>query len=291
MTENPESRTDDVKICADHVRNNDPDRYLCAMFTPVIARPALMSLYAFNIELALVRERVNEQLLGEMRFQWWREQIDHSYEGTARPEGIAGALYDFIRDYNPPRHCFHDLINSRTRDLSDGPFKDLIAFEDYCSGTTAPLIQLSLVPLAPKGSHDLIPEPLARNMGVAWAIIGLIRAIPTNAAHGRCMIPLSLMEHYGVTREAVFSNQTRSILKHIARDMAASAQIHLESARVQIYSANDALFPGFLPLVMADYYLRSLQKSEYDPFHARVQHPNSAVRALRLMFAAWRKRC
>ena len=136
-TEIPESGSGDANICADHVRNHDPDRYLCAMFAPVSVRPALMALYAFNIELSMVRERVNEPLLGEMRFQWWRDQIDGCYGGTPRPEGIAGELYSFIKKFDPPRQFFDDLINTRTRDLVEEPFGDLSDFEEYCRGTAA----------------------------------------------------------------------------------------------------------------------------------------------------------
>ena len=250
-----------------------------------------MSLYAFNIELAMVRERVNEQLLGEMRFQWWRDQITCGYAGSARPEGIAGALYDFIRQCEPPREYFDILIDSRTRDLSDGLFEDLTDFEEYCRGSTMPLIQLSFVPIARQIGHEPILGSLAQNVGMVWAITGLIRAMPTHATHGRCMIPLSLMIHHGLTRETVFSDQARSHLNLIIEELVARAEKHLNSAKAQIQTANKALFPGFLPLVMADFYLSAIRKSGFDPFHRRVQQPNRAARALRLIYASWRKRC
>ncbi len=294
-----ESGSDQADICTDHVRRNDPDRYLCAMFTPAHARSALMSIYAFNIELAMVRERVNEQLLGEMRFQWWRDQIGSSYAGSVRPEGTAGAVYDFIRQYDPPREYFDTLIDSRTRDLSDDLFEDLIAFEKYCCDSTAPLIQLSFVPLAfqadvpiaLQAGHEAIPDSIARSVGTAWAIAGLIRAIPVHAAHGRCMIPLSLMNRHGLTRETVFLDQARPHLKLIVEELTTLAENHLNSARAQAQTVNAALFSGFLPLVMANFYLSTIRKSGFDPFHTRVQQPNRAARALRLLYASWRKRC
>jgi len=118
-----ESDSGHIKFCADHVRQHDPDRYLCTMFSPPSVRPALFSLYAFNCELALVRERVQESILGEMRFQWWRDQVENAYGGSVRPDGIAGSLYDFIKQYTPARVYLDDLINNLS-----GPHvvKDLI---------------------------------------------------------------------------------------------------------------------------------------------------------------------
>jgi len=258
-----------------------------------------MSLYAFNSELAMIRERVNERLLGEMRIQWWREQIDRSFAGSGRPEGIAGALYDFINRFKPSQDQFEILIENRVRDLSDDLFEDTAAFERYCSGSTTPLIRMSLLPIAfpitPPVTSGAPDDPALdtaiHHAGIAWATTGLIRAMPSLAAHGRCMIPVSLLEHYGVTRETIYAEQTRPSLKRVVEETVSRAEHHLNSARTQIRTIDPALFPAFLPLTMAGFYLSTIRKSGFDPFHPRVQQPNNAVRALRLMYAAWRKRC
>lgn len=289
--ENHESISSDSSLCAEHVRQYDPDRYLCAMFSPPPTRQALMSLFAFNSELAMIRDRVNERLLGEIRFQWWREQIDRSFAGSGRPEGIAGALHDFINRFKPSKDQFEILIENRIRDLSDDLFEDTPAFERYCSGSTTPLIRMSLLPITSGAPDDPALDTVTHHAGIAWAATGLIRAIPSLAAHGRCMIPLSLLEHNGVTRETIYAQQARPSLKRIVEETVSQAEHHLNSARTYIRAIDPTLFPAFLPLAMADFYLSTIRKSGFDPFHARVQQPNNAVRALRLMYAAWRKQC
>ena len=42
--------------CAVLVRDADRDRYLATLFAPAAQRDALFSLYAFNVEIARVRE-------------------------------------------------------------------------------------------------------------------------------------------------------------------------------------------------------------------------------------------
>jgi 15-cis-phytoene synthase len=55
--------------CEGLVRAADRDRFLTTLFAPAEHRPALLSLYAFNLEIVRVREAVHEPLAGEIRLQ------------------------------------------------------------------------------------------------------------------------------------------------------------------------------------------------------------------------------
>src|SRR5271156_3271915 len=73
------------------VRRHDRDRFQTALFAPAARREALFALYAFNYEIARVRESVREPMLGQIRLQWWREAIDAAYAGAAsRRHEVAG---------------------------------------------------------------------------------------------------------------------------------------------------------------------------------------------------------
>lgn len=290
----PESRESTrmlADMCHEHVRQHDPDRYLCTMFAPEPVRGNLMALYAFNVELALVRDRVSEELLGEMRFQWWREQIEAAYGGAARPEGYAGALHDFITKCNPPQEMFVRLIDARTRDLSHDLFEDMSELEGYCRGITQPLLQLTLHSLATETSSILPDETLLEDIAIAWALTTLIRAVPAHAAHGRCLIPRTFLQEQDTTREAVYSEVARQQRNAIIKQLATEAERRLASARQQAHSVSKDLFPALLPITLSGFYLSTIRKSGYDPFHARIMMPNRAKRVLRLLYATWRKRC
>ena len=56
-------------------RLNDRDRFLCSIFAPKGIREGLFTVLAFNVEIAKTREMVRENLLGEIRLQWWRDTI------------------------------------------------------------------------------------------------------------------------------------------------------------------------------------------------------------------------
>ena len=51
-----------LSYCAEQVRVHDDDRFLCALFAPEPARKGLLALYAFNLEIARIREVVSEPM-------------------------------------------------------------------------------------------------------------------------------------------------------------------------------------------------------------------------------------
>src|SRR5215467_12433539 len=74
-----------ASFCADLVRNADRDRFFATLFASAHKRDALYALYAFDVEIAQVRDRAREAAPGEFRLQWWREVV----QGELRVEAIA----------------------------------------------------------------------------------------------------------------------------------------------------------------------------------------------------------
>jgi phytoene synthase len=69
----------------DQVRAADPDRWLSSRFVgDAEARADLIALYAFEAELLAIPTRVTQPLLAEMRYAWWREQMDGVFAGEPR---------------------------------------------------------------------------------------------------------------------------------------------------------------------------------------------------------------
>lgn len=80
------------------VRAADPDRWMSSRFVADDqARADLIALYAFEAELTAIPSKVSQPLLAEMRYAWWREQLDGVFAGTPRKghpvlEALAGAV-------------------------------------------------------------------------------------------------------------------------------------------------------------------------------------------------------
>src|SRR5215469_12593939 len=93
------------------VRQHDHDRFQTALFAPAARREALFALYAFNYEIARVRESVREPALGEIRLEWWRQAVDAAYLGKPPRHPVAEAVAEAVRAFAPARAHFDRLID------------------------------------------------------------------------------------------------------------------------------------------------------------------------------------
>ena len=83
------------------LRAADPDRYLSMLYAPQDRRADLLALYAFNAEVAGIRDRVSEPMPGEIRLQWWRDVIaapDPAVAAAGNPLAEAPTLIPALGD-------------------------------------------------------------------------------------------------------------------------------------------------------------------------------------------------
>lgn len=111
------------------VRRSDIDRWLSSRFVSDLqARADLIALYAFEAELLAIPTRVTQPLLAEMRYVWWREQMDGVFAGTARKgHPVLEALTDVVARHGLERTPFDALIEAHVGRVHGEPH-DLDAF-------------------------------------------------------------------------------------------------------------------------------------------------------------------
>lgn len=268
--------------CADQVRLHDRDRYLTALFAPDSRRDGLFALYAFNLEVSRVRETISERLIGEMRLQWWRDALEAVY-GGARPPAhpVAEALSAAISRHKLERALFERLIDARGRDLDDEPPADLPALVGYARDTSASLTQLALGVLE---VSDAGASKAADDVGIAYALAGLLRAVPFHASQKRLYLPRTLREGAGLDAGRLFELKPDAALPLVVRPIVAEARAHL--ARARNHAVPRAALAALLPAVVADAALERLERAGFDPFAPRVAR-SGAILPLAL---AWRAR-
>ena len=113
----------------DQVRAADPDRWLSSRFVADgQARADLIALYAFEAELLAIPTRVTQPLLAEMRYVWWREQMDGVFAGAARKgHPVLEALTEIVARRGLERGPFDALIEAHVGRVHGEPH-DLEAF-------------------------------------------------------------------------------------------------------------------------------------------------------------------
>jgi phytoene synthase len=173
---------DAFAYCAELVRRADRDRFLASLFAPAERRDALAALYAFNIEIARVREAAREALPGEIRLQWWRDVLDGERAEEAAANPVAAALLATISQHGLAAATLSDLIEARRFDLYDEPIASIMDLETYAARTSSALIALAAQVLGVDAA------PAAEPAGIAYGIAGLLRSFPLHAAR-RAALP------------------------------------------------------------------------------------------------------
>jgi len=266
------TKADRLSPVAALVRRHDRDRFQTVLFAPAARREALFALYAFNYEIARVRERVIEPTLGRIRLEWWRETIAAAYEdGPARRHLVVEPLTAAIREHALTREHFDRLIDARERDLDDEAPASLAILEDYAEATSARLVHLALEIL---GVGDTAARHAGRHVGIAYALAGLLRAVPNQARAGRCLVPVDIAARTEFAAEDYRALRTTAALRRATAEIAAAASRHLVLARACRPAIARATLPALLPAIVAARSLRRLERAGYDPFDPTLAAPD-----------------
>jgi NADH dehydrogenase [ubiquinone] 1 alpha subcomplex assembly factor 6 len=248
------------------VRRHDGDRFRTALFAPAARREALFALYAFNYEIARVRETVTEPTLGRIRLEWWRENIAAAYrDDVPRHHPVIEELTAAIRGNTLTRLHFDRLIDARETDLDEGPRASLDALEGYAEDTSARLIYLALETLGVRGepAHEA-----GHHVGIAYSLSGLLRAMPILKAATRPIIPVDIAARNQLDMTDAQPLRRSPALCSAVAEIAAAAEAHLRSARAMRKYVPRRAVPALLPGAIADWSLRRLRRAAYDPFDA-----------------------
>lgn len=231
----------------------DPDRYRSALFADKAARGKLMTLYAFHAELAKVPELVSEPMLGEIRYQWWRDCIEEIYSGSiVRKHEVATPLADVLRGCDVPRFWADRLIDGRARDLDPQPFRSIDDTKAYCAQTSGVLMQMAVHILGGEADDAVLAA------GKAWGLTGIARS----------------WKYY-----------TNGMLSEISfEEMCGAAKASHARAKGGLDKLSPAAFPAVAYTALVPKFLAKLTQSGHDAAMQSVQYA-PVLKQLRLMGA------
>jgi 15-cis-phytoene synthase len=262
--------------CEQLLREADRDRFLATLFAPANRRGALYALYAFNLEIARVREVIREAAAGEIRLQWWRDALERPGAGEARANPVAAALLDTVVRFRLPAASLIALSEARAFDLYNDPMPTLAALEAYAQATSSTVMGLAARIL---DAHHADIAAAVREAGIAYALAGLLRAFPLHASRGQLYVPLDVLERHGAKPADILAGRATVEISAALAAMRASARSHFDAYRR--IAIPGAVAAAFLPVALVPLYLKALERSR-DPFKA------ADVQPWRRQWALWR---
>ncbi|OAE47169.1 phytoene/squalene synthase family protein [Agrobacterium tumefaciens] len=259
--------TENIDVCLATLRDTDRDRYLACLLSPGDKRNALAALYAFNAEIARIRDSVREALPGEVRMQWWRDLLEGNPHGDSQSHPVAAALLTTIETYRLPRPVLANMIEARIFDLYDDLFEDRNALEGYAGETASALIQLSSLVLSAEDAAS--SAEAAGHAGVAQAMAGMLLLTPLHRRRGQVYIPADMLAAAGLDRETFLEGEDRQRIGIAIEIFATHALDHLEKARRARVPKN--IFAAYLPVSLAGPVIAAARKAGSGVFDGDLQ--------------------
>lgn len=252
-------------------RSGDYDRFLAIQRAPVKCRASLYVLAAFSVELARIAEIVSEPLIGHIRLAWWREALEEIAAGKApRNHPLVLALAEIYSAQPEIFRLLLEIIEARAADLDTSLLAEETAWEAYCEQTAGALhLAFAMVMDASLAKRH---ASTIRKQGKAFAMVGLLRAIPFMTAQGWMRFSSRQLDAY-----ALNSLEPSVPLPDFVRAIASEALGMLERGEV--------LPRAFRPLkalaALSKLSAQQLQRAGYDPYHLRESRLAAVWRVMR----------
>ncbi len=216
-----------------------------------------------------MREIVSEPLLGEIRFQWWRDALEGAADAKANP--VAAALLDTVARCRLPKAPLRELISALARGLYGDAIESVNALEAYTEATSANLFHLAMLIL--DGEEGAASLDAALHAGIAYGITGLIRALPWHCARGQVFVPAELLQARGASRDDFAAGRASQGALAALADLRAVARAHLDIFYARLPGLPEKSRPAFLPVCLCEPYLRLMEKPGYEPFKTIIELP------------------
>jgi len=267
------------------VRRDDHERYLVTLFAPSSAQKNLWALFAFNQEIAKIRESVSETALGEIRLQWWQEVLAEIQAGEIRDQPVIKALAQ-IDNKEVLWPLLEQVIEARKLDMfASGP-ADMAALCEYAAGAGGALQQAALHLTLQDKVLDPAAVKAAHAVGCAWVMLGLLRALPAHWQTGRSFVPQEQSAGMGAANSKDAFLQLEPTIKEMRAIAESKIEQALENARDVPQSAGGGLL--YIPIMRL--HLHALDKSGNNPFEASLFEAGALRKIMALFWANLRTR-
>ena len=229
------------------VRRHDPDRFFTALFAPPQHRDALLTLYAFDHELARAREVTSEPHMALIRLHWWREVV----EGARRRHEVATPLTELLNSGRLAPDSLLPIIDAYEIEVQ--PCIETLS--EWRSWLLAGAGGIATAAGRLLGHSE--PERL-RGTGAAFGAARVIRWNPVLAKRGRCLLPADLLTREGVSVHDAVASPGSPAVTTVLGHLAVEGRRFLESAPSG--RVGRALVAAALPTVLARRDLRHWQR-------------------------------
>jgi len=240
-------------------RQNEPDRYIAALFAPKDAREDLVTLAAYLGEIRRIPLAVSDAMLGEIRLQWWRDTLAAGAQGGLSGNPIADEMVRVIARHDLPLALILKPLDAASLELDGEPFSDDAQSTSYldCAEGAATELSARIMGLDQAPASTAALENGAR----AYGIIRLVLRLPELVSKGRWPVPQAVAAS-GDPRQ-LDEARARAIIRQASEGLCREAN----EASVRLAGVN----PAILPAALIASYAKAIRRPQRDALREPAQ--------------------
>ncbi len=259
-----------LSFLSSEVKSNDYYRYLCCCAAPKQAVGGLLAIYAFNNEIAKIKDHTSEPMAALVRLTWWREAIDEIYANkNPRKHQVLEAIKELIQNTEIPRALFDKMLDARENDINRKTPEDIEELKKYIDASSVDLLLASLYAL--KIESNPIAREFSHYVGIAYAVVGIMRAMKWNAAKNYILFPRNMLEKHQLVAEDLVEGRNLIKAREIARELCDKAEINLRHAKAIAKDLPKEARPIYQHYIIAKHFLNNIKKNKYELFNSNLE--------------------
>lgn len=268
------------QYCREKAATSGSSFYYSFLFLPPEQRQAITALYAFCRSVDDIVDECSDKNIAQQKLAWWQAEITRVFSNV--PTHPIGQALCAAKDRFPLQQLlFEEILQGMNMDVA---YQGYETFEDlrlycHCVASAPGLLAAEIFTYQNPDTQDY-----AKNLGIAFQLVNIIRDVGEDAARGRIYIPEAELAQFSLSSKDIFSKQYSENFLALMQHQAARAREYYKTA-LQFLPASDrkAQSSG---LIMAEIYftlLKEIEKLQFQVLHQRVK-----LTPLRKLWIAWR---
>jgi len=268
------------EYCSAKAAQSGSSFYYSFRLLPEAKRRAITALYAYCREVDDVVDEVHEPSIAQAKLAWWRIEVAAIYAGTPQ-HPVGKALAPVVRDFGLKREHLEAVIDGMTMDLTQTRYADFAELERYCHRVAG---VVGLMSAEIFGYEDPSTSGFARDLGVAFQLVNIVRDVGDDARRGRIYLPQDELARFRVSPSSILRRQPEEGFPALMAFQGDRARAWLDRAIGQL-SPRDRRAQR-ASLAMAAIYRTLLDEIARDGY--RVLERRVALTPIRKLWLAWR---
>lgn len=151
---------------------------------------------------------------------WWREMLDHMYEGRAS-HPVFVALGQTVDRHELPKEPFSDLITAFVQDQTVTSYEDYAALFQYCVYSANPVGRLVLYLC---GYRDEERQQLSDRTCTALQLANFWQDVSVDLLKNRVYIPLDVVRRHGYSLEDLRAGHENGAFRDVMKEVVQQAR-------------------------------------------------------------------